>query len=174
MLPTPADSRLGKLCREQVFGNRLSWWQRDPLLTQPSCHKAKWALTHYLRVKIAALFNTAHLAGPRGTPRALGGRTALTLLKDICQGHPPQPQPDLGCPIQEHISLKPTERALYVPQDSHPRFKAVLPIPVWGFPIPEPGMSCRLWDRALQQALPLPRLDVNAKVKYNPPTQTRC
>lgn len=101
--------------------------------------KAKWALTHYLSLEIAALFSTAHVAGPRGTPRALSGRTALTLLKDICQGHPPQPQPDLGCPIQQCFTLKPTERALHVPQNSHPHFMTVLPIPVWGFPIPEPG-----------------------------------
>lgn len=48
------------------------------------CHKAQWALIYYLHLKIAVLFNTAHLAGPRGT-RSSGREEGFTMLKDNLQ-----------------------------------------------------------------------------------------
>lgn len=93
VLPTPSQQQAWKPL------SRATVWEQAQLVAggsiadsalgaAPCVGRQMWALTHYLSLKIAALSNTARLAGPRGTPRALGGRTALTLLKDICQGRP--------------------------------------------------------------------------------------
>lgn len=63
-----------------------------------------------------------------------------------------------------------------IPQDSHPSSHGYFAPHCWGVLLSK-SQQDRVLDHALHQAvplLPLPRLDVNAKAKYNPRTRSRC
>lgn len=176
----PANSRLGNLYGEQAFGNRLSWWQRDPLLTQ------SWGLHLVSESKV-------------GTDTLFVSRNSSTVQHSSpgrAQRHPQSSVwEDSSHSAQGHLSGTPSIATTWFGMPSpavlsskayqekelcmYPRILTLIswlfcPPPFGVFPPQNQGMSCRLRDCALLQALPLPRLDVNAKVKYNPPTQTRC
>lgn len=112
----------------------------------------------------AALLNTAQVAGPEAPPGlCVGEQLSLcsrTSVRDILHSH------NLVWDAQSSRAfLRSPQKELCIPRTLTLVSWLCCPSLFGVFPSQREGMPCRLWDRALHQALSLPRLDVNAKIK---------